>query len=544
MSKVLKGWQDLGYRATPTLPRNSPDLTAAEVARFMESYGYARQADRWVRMRGRGANDPIPQRVRIVSVLTEESYGARGSMDWFDDFLSSSYGAHAAQSKVVANRETCTNLVNTLLDNDIPRYQSMANVGKALGFLAIADVPAFLRDVVLPAFYGKYPGGRVAVVRTDESAERQAGLLRGLYSLAYTARKDLGDDGFPALREWQDTAGHSMVQLLLESFGYLFYPQVTTYRCGTVGLDFVFIFNEPEVQQLPVFPADWLALLRARSAFGEEDLDGLQAIEDPTGETARAVAHRRYIHSLRPTAEQTAKFLEWWVGRVNSMLVELADPANYTVNRDPDQEIDPIYAFENHLTVSRMIKRIAASLSAAEGSHIKGMIFEIADLLGGLNKRNLKLDEAKHFQKLFHPVDGPAYLCSMLTELPEPFRQYFTALTVATYRDLKTTILGSIWVPNKHQEKTVLVRNQALTGEEAMDENEFVARAIRAYRNGHHGYFTQSDPTKRPSRFLYLLNGNTPDSMSALAAIWLVSFVAAPSEMAGLPTLGLGQHDA
>ena len=442
-----------------------------------------------------------------------------------------------------ASLQSCANLVQTLNDKNVPRYQSMVNIGKAIGFVAPDSLENFLRDVVFPTFFEVYPEGRVAIIVTEEAAETQAGLLRGLYSMAYTEPADMTKvGGFPVLRKWQDVSGHSTVRLALELFGYLTYPAVTSYRCGTLGLDFVFLLSPPEEHQLPVYPGDWMALLRSRSSFGEEGRDGVRAIVEPGGAEGVAVAHRRLVHQHRFSAADAQGLLTWWVGRLNALLVELLDPANFTEDHDPEKPIDGVSALENHLTVSRLLKRMAACMSVAEGSHAKGILFEIADLADGLMARNTGLGDTEHFRRLFHPTNGLALVQASIAPLPEPFRGYFQNVASQIYGDLRTSILGSIWVPGKRAGGAVLVKNRQLTAEIPMPEDDFVAAVMRAYRNGHHGYFTAADGSRRPSRFLYMLDGNTPDAVSDLSTLWLLAFFADPSAMTGARSLGVAMY--
>jgi hypothetical protein len=71
---------------------------------------------------------------------------------------------------------------------------------------------------------------------------------------------------------------------------------------------------------------------------------------------------------------------------------------------------------------------------------------------------------------------------------------------------------------------------------------QFVAETMRAYRNAHHGYFTASDPANRPSRYLFLVNGNLPVEMSALPPLWWLAYIADPM-FVGWNHLPIGAFD-
>src|SRR5581483_2076663 len=105
--------------------------------------------------------------------------------------------------------------------------------------------------------------------------------------------------------------------------------------------------------------------------------------------------------------------------------------------------------------------------------------------------------------------------------VPVPFAGYFADLTAQVYRKIEETVLASVWRSGKVMPGGVLVRDKNLVAETPIPVPQFVAEVMRAYRNAHHGYFS-ADPVSqnRPSRFLFLVNGNLPVEMSALPALW------------------------
>ena len=52
---------------------------------------------------------------------------------------------------------------------------------------------------------------------------------------------------------------------------------------------------------------------------------------------------------------------------------------------------------------------------------------------------------------------------------------------------------------------------------------------MRTYRNAHHGYFSaDSKSHNRPSRYLFLTDGNLPAEMTAVPALWWLAYLADP----------------
>src|SRR5205814_2905034 len=112
------------------------------------------------------------------------------------------------------------------------------------------------------------------------------------------------------------------------------------------------------------------------------------------------------------------------------------------------------------------------------------------------------------FKKLFNNQEGPELLRHRLGRILTPFGSELSDIAQRTYSRIEKTVVDSIWLRDKVTPKGVKVRSADLAVEEELPYPEFVAELMRAYRNGHHGYFTAGDRQKRPSRFLYLVDGN------------------------------------
>jgi hypothetical protein len=72
--------------------------------------------------------------------------------------------------------------------------------------------------------------------------------------------------------------------------------------------------------------------------------------------------------------------LGWFIDQVNRLLFELTDVANFTVGRDPENPVDPVFGFEHHLTVDRLLKKTMTSMALDEAPVGNLMAFEVADL--------------------------------------------------------------------------------------------------------------------------------------------------------------------
>ena len=102
--------------------------------------------------------------------------------------------------------------------------------------------------------------------------------------------------------------------------------------------------------------------------------------------------------------------------------------------------------------------------------------------------------------------------------------------------------MDSVHIRSKLRTDGVLVRTKNLDSERKESKDEFVSNVIRALRNGHHGYFTDGDRYgRRPSRYLWMVDGNIPDSLCSLPPFWLFGFLAKP-KMLGWRVLDVGAY--
>ena len=63
-------------------------------------------------------------------------------------------------------------------------------------------------------------------------------------------------------------------------------------------------------------------------------------------------------------------------------------------------------------------------------------------------------------------------------------------------------------------------KKKDMSKEEMISRPDFVAELMRAYRNAHHGYFSAADErNKRPSRYLFLADGDLPAEIMADARL-------------------------
>src|SRR5262249_17359811 len=209
--------------------------------------------------------------------------------------------------------------------------------------------------------------------------------------------------------------------VFIELFNHLFYPFIAGSRGGPPGLEFLFLFEPAEQYAPAVYPRSWLAKASTAASFGKEQVNLMEVVRDHKGPAGQHAAHQRFLFSHGYGVAERLGLLRWYIDRVNRLLYEVADVANFTEGGDPEAAIDPGFAFEHHLTVDRLARKTLLSMSLEEAGTARLMAFEVADLYDTLSHLFQGTPRTDFFKSLFHPVEAPALLRARLGRLPAPF---------------------------------------------------------------------------------------------------------------------------
>lgn len=541
MSPILS-LSDAGYRRFGSLPATGGGLTperAAGIAGLFADYEVAGQLVRR-RARRKGACPVVS--LRLTETFDRDSTLDNDCLDFIDAYFRSEF-ATSGVPELTAEQDT---LVSAIKDASRERRcLGVRYLADALGYAGPHRLKSILRDHVAPAFFKLYPQGKIAVVRYDAHNDNAAALMRMFYAAAQTPLPDLQQGGFAGIRTLQDWHLNSVTMLgpvLFQLFFHLFYPFIGGFRGGPPGLDFVFLFEPAESYELDVYPRNWLAVGSTTAGFGRQDFDLYASLREFQGAAGRQAAHQRFLHDRGYTVAQRLTLLGWYVEQANRLLYELTDVANFTEGQAPDGHIDPVFAFEHHMTLDRLARKTLLAMTLEEAGTAKFMAFEVAELYDTLSHLFQGTGSTDFFKDLFHPANAPALLRPQLARLPEPFRTDLPALADRLYHTIQETVVRSVWLRAKVTATDVLVRDRNLTREAPVPHADFVAELMRCYRNCHHGYFTANDRQARPSRYLYLADGNLPAELSALPALWWLAYLADP-ELVGWRPLPVGRFE-
>jgi hypothetical protein len=547
MTIQVASWADFGYRKLGPLPTAGSGLSAADLAaRLGQIAGYESTSDYWIRLPERRKGRKAPESIEIVSVIDKNQV--------LDDqrlaFLETQ--AHSEWAKVSTELpqflmpfDDAVNLTKDAEKAD-KRWRAFYFLSSAISFVAPEFLRPLLRDHLMPAFFRLYPRGKIVVLRYDTRIDFLASAMRSTYGAGLAPLTALAADathGVATLREWHLMSLANVMPALLDFFNYLFYPFIGGARANVPGMALLFL-TDPMDEHVPgPFPRNWLGFASASAMFAEERINPVEIVKDYKGATAKRAGHHRFLHTRHFNADERVELLRWYIGRLNRVLPEIADVCNFTEGLDRQAAIDPIFGYEHQITIDRLFRKtlLAMSLDLAPMANLMG--FEIADLYDTLSVRfRNSAPDAGFFKNIFHTKDAPTRIGKLLAGMPQPFAGYFADVAARVYGKIEEAVRASVWRNSKITATGIMVQNKAQTAEAEVPLPEFVGETMRAYRNAHHGYFTEGDPSKRPSRFLFMVDGTLPVEMSALPVLWWLSYLADPT-FVGWQHLPIGMFD-
>jgi hypothetical protein len=544
----LNAWADFGYRKLGTLPASGGGLSPAQVAEPLIREGdYEITPDHWVRRRARRKGVRFPASIEVVTVLDRDTSLDDDRLAFLETHSRSRWTTLEAGTVTFrGDFDMLVEVVERAAEGE-ERWRALYRWAQALFFVGPELLRPMLRRHVAPCFFRLYPQGKVVVLRYDTGVDESAAILRVLYAMAQAPLPELVKEGFKGVRtlgRWHMTSLTSLMPALLDLFNHIFYPAVGGVCAGLPGLVFLFLLDPPEQHAVAPFPRNWLGFPARSASFAREAANLVEIVQDVHGPAHERAGHHRFCHTQGFSAEDRLRLLRWYVERLNRLLFELTDAANFTEGHDPQAVLDPVFGFEHQLTVDRLLRKTLTAMSLDEAPTANLTVFEIADLYDTLSERfGNHNNKTEFFKTLFHTQDGPALIAPRLANLPVPFAAYFADLAVQVYRKIEETVLTSVWRSGKVTTNGVQVRDKDLASEALMPVPQFVAEVMRAYRNAHHGYFSADKLSQnRPSRYLFLVDGNLPVEISALPILWWLAYLADPG-LVGWTHLPIGTFD-
>jgi hypothetical protein len=551
MVLVTATWEDLGYRLLgPSTPGNRDESEMARsistVIGNMARYQSAEAgSDVWIREHSRQKGHRIPECMKIAMACSSNDLPTL-DMRFLDDLVKSGYrGAHQNIPMDVTQRRDKVNAFEKLPGTARSAY----GLSLAFGSCPHGLLRDFIRDDLIPAFFRTYPGGRALFISLNYEFESRNAVLRGGYAFMQLGKTALALTKLDALTDWQPLSTLVQPRNILDLGAFAFFPTVQwmpLYRPGLIAL----LIPDARIEHSPPdFPAGWLDIARSHWDFGREDLGQASVFSvRVSGITGSYAALRRYLHDPGWSVSTIEILVRWLVERYNLLAFHQTDPTEY-LTRNPITParavVDFIACFEHALTLDRVVRKAISCIASEETATRKAAAMEIADIIEAQKEywTNVKLD-SNWFKTLFHPTNGAALLKSIVQKLPTPFSDYLVGVIENLYVHLESTVIASMYVKGKIAASGgILVKNRDNTAEIEESQPDFTANVVRALRNAHHGYFTELDRSRRPSRYLALVTGDLPETLSYLGVLFAIGLLADPEALIGWRTMPVGAFD-
>ncbi len=552
MSIVLSDLNKLGYRKVRTNLSKDKLGFLKTLADTWDYDIYEESNNLWLRKKGRSKNITKKTAIEIKEVITKNKIELEGTYDFLENYYDSDYfknyfkdnsSVQQVERNTGISLKVEINEIRQLFENslayDTPRkYSEFRRILLLILFNYPGYLKKFLKEKLLPHFFHEFPEGKFIILRYYNFLDKWMSFIRVAYSMDHFSLAELRgtNKGMEALRKWSSFYVDDMVVLFLNFFSILFYPKISVLPSTLFGMNFAFLFPENVEQKWKYRPGDWLQYIRSTTTFGREQISVFSEIQENP-----RLLETRYIHRFEFDKTPITELLKWYINKINDYLLHTLDACNFI---NEDGTISFCKAFEYNLTFDRLIRLTINSYATETPNVSKQGTFEIADLYESIEHTvGNNTNTADFFKKLFNPVEGKNLVKNCISSMPKPFSDYFKEINEEIYEELLNKVIDSIWIKNKiTKEGKIKIRNKNLDREVEETKEEYVANFIRAIRNTTHGYFSEEDQQKRPSRYLVLSNANIPDSISYFPFLWLLAFLNDPSGFLGWEQLKWNEY--
>jgi len=406
---------------------------------------------------------------------------------------------------------TCKALVNSLA----VRYDkySINNFRSALSFVN----PSYLGDLlehIEKIFFGKFPNGRIIVIKSNQFYYKRAGLIRFLYTLSnypelFSNPAEIRPE-FRTLHNWNSFEAHELIGSCLHLCENFTFPYINGFHSNhKLGTHFVFIPNRTVKISTLRFPVDRQDFIRTAFSFGEEK-------SNHTTESNRNKYFAKYCFKKPLSLEKRIDLFETTLTQVNHLIRDLLDITKF---KDSESNIDPVYAFEYSNSILTLMKVAISILHTNHKRQNTDSLFRVLDMISGIaNRRQFGCsNDAEFFKMMLSKNEGYELLENVIQNSKLLSKNELGDALKTIYDDLHDTVLNSVFVPDRLADGVVSVKTRNLDGNMNISEQDFVSDVVRSLRNTHHGYLTREDRNRKgPARFLSLIDGNFPASITSL----------------------------
>jgi len=537
MSIITVSQRDRGFgRLGPDADPIARGLRAA-----LEKVGYESEIaddDIWVRYAARRTG--FPEEYSRILAACRNAPARDWDLGWTAD-IDPRYDATGQ----FGDQGQCQELIDNA--NADPDFRFLHWIDASLVLCRRADREQFLREHFLPAFFDRFPEGRIVFVRTDSALESRVSTIRQGNYLQINGRdglRDMRDNNITSANTAAAIHSSGVVALdkaLSAILGNLM-PLRTHFVGGRMGIRVVYLFgnDDPPVIDRGPFPRDEADLFSSQIFFRDDGPSGMGPAAPLGGWLGR------FRNTDYPGDDAVEGLVAFLLERFNAHLSNRIEVCNHV---DQQDTIDFTSCFEKYLTLDRLFLECVMVATATNSATARLMTFAVLD----------KFQELCHFTGI-QPTRGFHYMCTRpflndillpaFASLPVPWDAYFRDIATAVYDDLYATIRsdqgvwpnclvqagGGVRVYRKWDTKTKQFVDQPVP----LTDDEFIAEYVRAARNTHHGYISDGDRRRRFACFGSISTGLIPDSFTQLPLLIMLADCVSPALLSGRNWLDQG----
>lgn len=471
----------------------------------------------------------LSPRKKLVSI--------RGSLDksnfsrWRDIIASQNqFSSRFARKFHNVDIEDPENFSKSFLDNSgIKSFRALSSLvtvsspGKILGILA---------KYAIPAFFDKYPNGRVYFIRQDEMLLNMNAVARTMSDadiFGFEIFKKAGDkerDIPRSMRQAHKSGFDNFIDCTLGSVLWGFFPYIYGIVASRIGGNIVFLFDKPFRTKPQKSTSEFFA---EGGIF--EGLEGNLSIEDlfeqvKKGQVNYTASYHKYVHETEFPPDVIGSLIEWSVVKLDYFYTYILDFCNFC---NKNSFIDYALHRKIYLTLERIFIEIHKILLSVDSFGRKILYFDLHDKISSLMTTS-SIDREEVFKRLLRASHYNKTIRQYLDKMPSPFNSYMANYGQAIYNAIMDTCIKEIWDERRKSKKGIITREIDLPNKDSwigmkykdgrtkISGEDYAINLIHEYRNTLHGYNLRD---YKFEKYLALHEGSISDYLPDLSLVWL-----------------------
>jgi len=372
----------------------------------------------------------------------------------------------------------------------------------------------FLRDIVLPVFFEKYPRGHLACVQYDPRINTYLAMLSTLKRAEILNSADpkviaqyLGDS---ALSSFGLNVPAELISLMLSFASAIFFPGAYSFVASCEHLYFLIFVTDVPIsvsQDDDRYPPLVELVPRLASVLDAKERDSALHLSERFVRSSRSFPFNRRTYD----PDSICLFLEGYVANVDSLLGWLCEATNFVAS---DGAFDVDFAFQTYLTVYMLLNMsYRVVFDEIDMFTRKSTFFDVLELYAALIDCSIPANQAAAWAAHLSPAFYQSVL-SVIASYPDPFGADLVAATESLWKqNLETIASGLIYGTATNGDVNV-------PGIGAVAFSHYAVELLRTLRNTKHGFAI------RKEEYLWIHSGAFGNDLpDYVVSLWL-NFIA------------------